>query len=155
MSEMIGPDGRPPVFDGAAWISEDGRYWWNGFNWQLIQKRRFRPPIAVTLIVVAVLVIAGFVISKIPQPPPPPYGVTDAKIDSSTQFEFDYRRSSTCRNLTFDYRFYDAGSREVDEFADEKQSNVQGDRTLHFTIYTFSPIAANAVRFDAAPTCHV
>jgi len=154
MAEMIGPDGRQPVFDGAAWVSQDGRYWWNGAGWQLNQKRRFRPPIAVTLIVVAFLALAGFVISKIPQPPPDPYGVSNAKIDSSTQFEFDYRRPTACKDLTFDYLFYDAGSHQVDEFADEKHSQVSADRTVHFTIYTFTGIASNAVRFVATPTCN-
>jgi phage terminase large subunit-like protein len=154
MSEMIGPDGRPPVFNGAAWVSEDGRYWWNGSDWQLNQKKVFRPPIAVTLIVVAFLAVAGFVISKIPQAAPEPYGVTNMKIDSSTQVEFDYRRSTKCQDLTFNYVFFDKSGQPVDNFVGETHNTVRGDATIHFTINSFTPIASNAVRFVATPTCH-
>ena len=154
MSEMIGPDGRPPVFNGAAWVSQDGRYWWNGSDWQLNQKKVFRPPIAVTLIVVAFLAIAGFVISKIPQAPPEPYGVTNMKIDSTTQFEFDYRRKTTCKDLTFEYVFFDNNGTEVDRIAGETHNTVHGDVTTHVTVNSFTSFNSSAVRFTATPTCH-
>ena len=137
---MIGPDGRPPVFDGAAWISADGRYWWNGEGWLRIKRRAFRPPIAVALLVIAVLAIAAFVLLKIPQPSPPPYGVSNMKIDSNTQFEFDYRRSTACKDLTFEYVFFDQSGQQVDRYADEKHNAVLGDVTNHFTIYSFTPL---------------
>jgi hypothetical protein len=154
MSDMIGPDGRPPVFDGAAWVSADGRYWWNGSDWQLNQKKRFRPPIAVTLIVVVVVAGALYLVSRIPQPPPAPYGVTNMKIDSSTEFEFDYRRSTTCKDLTFEYVFFDSKGQEVDRYAGETHNTVKGNDTLHFTINSFTPIASASSRFVATPTCH-
>ena len=89
MSAMVGPDGKPPTFDGAAWVSQDGRYFWNGAAWQPIKRRGFQLPIALPLIIVAVLVGAWFVLQHLPQPSPIKYGVTNARIDSSTEFEFD------------------------------------------------------------------
>src|SRR5260370_30278177 len=90
MAAEVGPDGQPPRFDGAAWVSQDGKYFWNGAAWQKIKRPRFRPPIAITVIVVLVVVVAGFVAKSIPQPAPPPYGVTNGKIKNATQFEFVY-----------------------------------------------------------------
>jgi hypothetical protein len=119
-----------------------------------IKRRAFRPPIAVALLVIAFVALAGFVVYKIPQPPPPPYGVSNMKIDSSTQFEFDYRRSTACKDLTFEYVFFDQPGQQVDRYADEKHNAVLGDVTNHFTIYSFTPLDPRGVRFDATPTCH-
>jgi hypothetical protein len=154
MSEMIAPDGRAPIFDGASWVSQDGRYWWNGAAWQLIKKPGFRPPIAVAVIVLALLAGAWYVFPKIiPRVAPPAYGVTNTTIDSSTHFEFDYRRSTACNDLTFGYLFFDNGGHQVDKLADEKHSQVLGNKTYHFHIYSFVAIDSRAVRFDAMPTC--
>ena len=38
MSTEIGPDGRPAVFDGAGWVSSDGRYRWNGSTWAAVPR---------------------------------------------------------------------------------------------------------------------
>ena len=32
--QVIGPDGRPAVFRGSAWVSSDGQHFWNGAEWQ-------------------------------------------------------------------------------------------------------------------------
>jgi hypothetical protein len=154
MSAMVGPDGKPPTFDGAAWISQDGRYFWNGAAWQPIKKRGFRLPIALPLIIVAVLVGAWYVLQHLPQPSPIKYGVTNARIDSSTEFDFDYARPKTCNDLTFDYPFFDKSGQLVDTFTDEKHSQVDGGRTVHFDVFIFVAINSHAVRFDAIPTCH-
>jgi len=154
MSEMVGPDGRPPVFDGAAWISSDGRYWWSGAAWQPIKKPGYRPPIAVALIVVVVVVAGVYLAIKIPQPPPAAYGVTNAKIDSSNEFEFDYRRPTTCNKLTFIYVFFDSGKHEVARLGDQNiPRRVLGDHTYHYDTFTYSGMGANPVRFEALPTC--
>ncbi len=156
MAVELGPDGRPPRFDGAAWVSQDGKYFWNGAAWQRIKRQRFRPPIAVTVIVVVVVVLAGYVAKSIPQPAPPPYGVTNGKINTSTQFEFDYRRSTTCNNLTFDYMFFDKGGTQVNTFAGQQTNKVLANNNYHFTINLFFGLAIDpkAVRFTANPTCH-
>ncbi len=156
MAVELGPDGRPPRFDGAAWVSQDGKYFWNGAAWQRIKRQRFRPPIAVTVIVVVVVVLAGYVAKSIPQPAPPPYGVTNGKINNSTQFEFDYRRSTTCNNLTFDYMFFDKGGTQVNTFAGQQTNKVLANNNYHFTINLFFGLAIDpkAVRFTANPTCH-
>ncbi len=156
LSEMIGPDGQPPTFNGAAWVSKDGRYFWNGTAWQAAVKRRGRPNFI--LIGIAIVFIAGiaWAVHSIPGPTDStPYGVTNAKIDSSTQVEFDYRSKTTCNTLTFDYTFFDAGGTKVDEFLDEQQSQITAGKTYHFTITaTGTSINAKATRFTAAPTCH-
>src|SRR5579859_1313761 len=101
---MIGPDGQPPTFNGTSWLSRDGRYFWNGTAWQPIVRRRGRPNLV--LIGIAIVIIAGvaLAIKTIPGPKDTtPYGVTNAKIDSPTQVEFDYRSQTACNTLTFHY----------------------------------------------------
>jgi hypothetical protein len=155
MSAMLGPDGKAPTFSGGAWVSADGRYWWNGGTWQPIKKRGWRPPIAVPLIVLAVVVGAWYFVTHVQsKTPPEPYGVTNARIDSSTEFEFNYRRATSCKDLTFDYAFLDKAARQVDKYTDEQHSQVDADTTSHFDVFTFTAINAKAVRFNAVPTCH-
>ncbi len=155
VSEMIGPDGQPPTFTGAAWVSRDGRYFWNGTAWQLAVRRR-RPNFVVIGLAIVILAGIALAIRAIPGPTDStPYGVTNAKIDSVTQIEFDYRAAKSCNTLTFDYKFYDTGGAQVDEFQDEQQSQVSAGRTYHFTITANGQsIDAKAVRFTADPTCH-
>src|SRR5216684_2480261 len=85
-----------------------------------------------------------------------PYGVTNGKIDNSTQFEFDYRRSTTCNNLTFDYVFFDQGGSQVSTFAGQQTNKVLANSNYHFTINLFFGLAIDpkAVRFTASATCH-
>jgi hypothetical protein len=155
MSEMVGPDGNAPSFDGAAWISQDGRYWWNGAAWQPIKRRGFRPPIAVAGIVLVIVAGAWFVLKSLPQPPPPQNGVSNTKIDSPTQFEFDYRRATTCNDITFLYTFFDSGGHAVGTYPDQQHNKMIGGRSYHVTVNAFGvSIDPHAVRFDAAPTCH-
>jgi len=154
MSDMIGPDGKPPVFDGAAWISSDGRYWWNGTDWQLHKKKAFRPPIALFLIIVALVGGAWYLFHNVFPAPATQYGVTNMKIDSSTQFEFDYRRKTTCKDLTFEYVFFDKNGTEVDRIAGETHNMIKGDVDTHVTVNSFTSLDPNATRFTATPTCH-
>ena len=83
-------------------------------------------------------------------------GVSNARIDSSTEIEFDYLRSQTCKNLMFEYRFFDRGSNEVDTFHDVKGDTVEGGITHHFDIQTdpSQPIDSRATRFVADATCN-
>lgn len=155
MSAMVGPDGQPPTFDGAAWVSQDGRYWWNGAAWQPIKRKGFQPPYAVIVIVVVVLAGAWFVLQHLPQPAQPQNGVSNAKIDSPTQFEFDYRRSTSCNDLTFAYTFYDGGGHVVGRYPDQLHNKMIGGRTYHVTVDASGvSIDSHAVRFDAVATCH-
>ena len=118
MDFQVGPDGQPPRFDGAAWVSQDGRHFWNGGAWQPIKKPRTR--ISGLVVALAVLIVAGvaFIVYAVFSPKPfEGDGVSNARIDSSTEIEFDYLRSQTCKNLMFEYRFFDRGSNEVDTFS--------------------------------------
>jgi hypothetical protein len=82
--------------------------------------------------------------------------VSNSKIDSRTEIEFDYRRASTCSNLTFEYRFYDSGGKQIDVFHDLKGDRVAGGVTVHYDITgdPTQPIDSHAVRFVADATCH-
>lgn len=157
LSELIGPDGRPPTFDGAAWISRDGRYWWNGTAWQPIVARR-RPNFALIGMVIGIIALIGFVIYAYPRPiiDTRTYGATNATIDSATRIEFDYRAQDSCNNLTFIYTFYNAQGIKVGEFQDEHPSHVSAGQSYHFTIdfnagLTIDP---SATRFTATPNCN-
>src|SRR5258708_34898773 len=101
MDFQVGPDGQPPRFDGAAWVSQDGRHFWNGAAWQPIKKPRTR--ISGLVIALAVLVVAGVAFIAYAVLSPKPFegeGVSNARIDSSTEIEVDYRRGTTWRELT-------------------------------------------------------
>jgi hypothetical protein len=153
----VGPDGQPPRFDGAAWVSQDGKYWWNGAAWQPVARSRtFRP--SVFLIVLAVLIFGavGYVALNALHQPYAGEGVSNAKIDSRTEIEFDYRRGSTCNNLTFQYNFFDGNGKQVDTFDDVKGGPVDGGVRTHFDIKgdASQPIDSRAVRFEANATCH-
>jgi hypothetical protein len=160
MSAEIGPDGQPPRFDGAAWVSQDGRYWWNGVAWQPVAKPRgFRPSILVVVLAVFIFGAVGYIGFNLVRQFHQPYageGVSNAKIDSSTEIEFDYRRGSTCNDLTFQYDFYDQNSSHVDVFHDITGGKVDGGVTTHFDIKgdASQPIDSRAVRFEATATCH-
>ena len=153
MDFQVGPDGQPPRFDGAAWVSQDGRHFWNGGAWQPMKKPRTR--ISGLVIALGVLIVAGVAYILFAELSPRPFegdGVSNARIDSSTEIEFDYIRSTTCSNLTFEYRFYDRGSNQVDTFHDIKAHApvvvvgriVEGlDQIPHFEEYSMIEIKAN------------
>lgn len=153
---MIGPDGLPPTFTGAAWVSQDGKYWWNGTYWQPIASKR-GPNFALIGIAIAIIVVIAFVVIAFPRPiiDTTTYGVTNATIDSPTQIEFDYRAQDSCNNLTFVYTFYNAQGIKVSELQDEQPSQVTAGKSSHFTISTNSgqQIDPSATRFTT-PTCH-
>jgi hypothetical protein len=153
---MIGPDGQPPTFNGAAWVSQDGRYWWNGTAWQAATKPRRRPNLV--LIGIGIVIVAGVLLAIRTIPGPKdntPYGVTNAKIDSPTQIEFDYRSQTACNTLTFHYTFYGSAGATVDDRDDQMQSQVSAGKTYHFTITASDKaIDSRATRFTASPTCH-
>ena len=156
---MLGPDGRPATFDGAAYVSSDGRYWWNGAAWMPLNRpvRGFRLSVGQIVVLIAVLVI-GFVAWTyvVPDifPPDVQYGVTNPKIDSPTQVEFDYIRGTACSELSFRAVFYDVNGNQVRVFDDSTINNVPSNRTVHFTLRITPPLPSNAVRFDALPACH-
>ena len=153
---MIGPDGQPPTFNGAAWVSRDGRYWWNGTAWQAAVKPKRRPNLV--LIGIGIVIVAGvaLAIRSIPGPTDnTPYAVSNAKIDSATQVEFDYRSKTACNTLTFHYTFFSSTGSTVDDRDDQEQSQVIAGKTYHFTITASDKaIDSRATRFTASPTCH-
>lgn len=135
-------------------MSDDGRYRWNGVVWQPMQRRVELPfgwIIGAVLLAAAVFLVLNFVL---PTLYPPPMGVTNQKIDSPTQVEFDYARATGCNELTFRAVFYDNADNQVQVFDDSTISSVPANKTVHFTITISPPLPSTAVRFDADPACH-
>ena len=156
MSELIDPGGHHPRFDGAAWISQDGRFWWNGTAWQPIVRPR-QVPWALIGMAVAIVAVIAFVIHAYPRQiiDTTQYGVTNAQIDSPTLIEFDYRAKDSCNNLDFIYTFYNAQGIKVGEFQDQQSSQVTAGKSYHFSIASASgQIDPSATRFTATPVCH-
>jgi hypothetical protein len=157
MDFQVGPDGQPPRFDGAAWVSQDGRHFWNGAAWQPIKKPRSR--VSGLVIVLALFILAGLAFTAYKVLSPKPFegnGVSNTKIDSRTEIEFDYKRATTCANLTFEYRFYDTSGKQVDVFHDLKGGRVVGGISVHYDITgdPKEPIDSRAARFVADATCN-
>jgi hypothetical protein len=135
-------------------MSENGRYRWNGVVWQPVQRRMELPYgwiMGAFLLVVVGLLLWNFVI---PMLNPPLMGVTNQRIDSRTQVEFDYARDTGCNELTFRLVFYDSADNQVQVFDDSTISSVPADKTVHFTLTVSPPLPSAAVRFDADPACH-
>lgn len=157
MDVMVGPDGRPATFDGAAWVSQDGRYWWNGAAWQPTARKGGTNlfVLGVGLAVLAAVALAVFGVIKPGSPPAAPVvmGVTHARIDSPTQIEFDYARSSTCAQLDFEVVFYDQAGRAVGDYTSSFVNDVTGGVEHHYVFQTRDTIPSTAVRFTATPTC--
>jgi hypothetical protein len=157
MSVQLGPDGQRPAFNGTAWVSQDGRHFWNGAAWQPFASKSTRPSGLVIVLAIVVVAIGGYILVSALGPHPfEGDGVSNTKIDSRTEIEFDYRRSSTCSNLTFEYKFFDSGGKQVDVFDDATGGQVAGGATHHFDIKAdpAQPIDSRAVRFEADATCH-
>ncbi len=155
--QLIDPSGHQPHFDGAAWVSQDGNYWWNGTAWQPIVRRR-KVPWGVVGGVLGVIVVAAFVIHSFPRQliDTSTYGATNARIDSSNLIEFDYRAHDNCNNLTFIYTFYNQPGIKVSEFPDQQPKQVTAGQTYHFSIAIGNgqQIDSSATRFTVTPTCH-
>ena len=92
MDAMVGPDGRPPQFNGATWVSADGKHWWNGGAWQPIKRPGLEIPIALPAIILLIVVGTWFVVTRVLPPPGSSLvvmGVSNARIDSSSEIELD------------------------------------------------------------------
>src|SRR6266508_5899068 len=151
MNVMVAPDGKPAQFNGQAWISQDGKYWWNGAAWQRTGQRR-GPNLFVVGMGVLIMGAVGLVVTGVIRPAPPPpspkvvMGVTNTKIDSSTQIEFDYARSSNCDQVSFEITFYDKAGRALDRYRGVTQF-VSAGVTHHYVFHTEHAIPATSVRF--------
>jgi len=156
MDAMLGPDGRPSRFDGAAWISSDGRYWWNGAAWQPIRRPRLHFPFALLGIILVLLVGAWFVVTRVLPPARSTavvLGVSNARIDNSSQVELDYVRADTCADLTFELVFYDKAGHPLGTYVTDHHYGVTGGAEHHYVFFTVDSIPAGAVRFDAVANC--
>jgi hypothetical protein len=157
MDAMTAPDGRPALFDGAAWVSQDGRYWWNGAAWQPIKRKGFHPNFFVMgmglLVVAALAYMVTGVMRNTANTPAIALGVTNAHIDNEIRISFDYSRATTCNHLTFNYAFFDKGGKKISDYQDETPTNVTGHKLYHFSRWVSPPLSSSAVRFTVADVC--
>lgn len=123
---------------------------------QPIVRRFFRRPRLLVGLVIAAIALA-IIVKVLSAQPYAGDGVSNAKIDSPTRIEFDYRPRSSCSNLNLEYKFFDSSGKQVDELADTKPDQVDRGRNYHFVITAQTgvrAIDARAVRFEADATCN-
>ena len=105
------------------------------------------------LVCIAILVFIGHgVYDAVPSGPAP--GVTNARIDSLYQIEFDYARATPCHSVTFTYVFYDGSGNKLSTYKDASRADVPAHRTFHVTVSLNAPLEPSASRFDALDACH-
>jgi len=154
---ILGPDGRPASFDGAVWVSQDGRYWWNGATWQpVVRRRRFRVNgfvVFMGLVCLGILVFIGHGVYDAVTSGPAP-GVSNARIDNLYQIEFDYARAAPCHSVTFTYLFYGSNGKKLSTYDDATRADVPAHRVFHVTVSLNAPLDPSANRFDALDACH-
>jgi hypothetical protein len=156
VDEIMGPDGRPAHFNGAAWISSDGAYWWNGANWQrFVVRRRFRINGFVVVMLLLCAGVASYLIYQYThQPPAVAQGVYNTNIVSSTEIQYDYQRATSCTDVTFEYLFFDKGGVKVEDFLGDGHHNVQAMQVYHVHVTLTTALPSSAVRFTAVAACH-
>ncbi|HET7421811.1 MAG TPA: hypothetical protein VFL27_15635 [Candidatus Dormibacteraeota bacterium] len=164
MSELPPPppgESAPAPTPNAAPVTVDsaGRRWyWDGTQWRpavAAAPARRRP--TRLLAGVTGLIVLG-VIYFLTSGHGSTQKISNAKIDSATQLEFDYHASSDCSNLTFSYTFYDSSGKQVDVWNGETSHSVQSGHDYHITASadpsSGQAIDSSASRFQVAPTCH-
>ena len=151
---LVDPSGQKPSFDGAAWVSQDGKFWWNGTTWQPIARPQ-RRPWGIIAIAIAIIAVAAFVIHAMPRQiiDTNTYGATNTVIDGPTQIEFDFRSQDSCSDLTFIYSFHNPQGIKVGEVDDPTGRSVSGGQVYHFTIALSQPIDTSATSYTVTPNC--
>lgn len=144
---------QPPVA-GTVTTDASGRRWfWDGAQWKPLAAKRRNLRWLWSLAILVVIGIGYAVFGHQSTPT-----ISNAKIDSPTQIEFDYHASSSCSNLTFSYTFYDSGGSKLDTWNGESSHKTDSGTDYHITV-TADPnnsqsIPSSATRFDVTPTCH-
>jgi hypothetical protein len=157
MDEIVGPDGRPAHFNGAAWISSDGAYWWNGATWQrYVVRRQFRINGFVVVMLLLCAGVASYLVYQYThQPPPVAQGVFNTRIVSSTEIQFDYQRATSCRDVTFEYLFFDKKDGRVQDLFGDGHHDVAAMQVNHVDVTLVTALPSSAVRFVVVDTCHL
>src|SRR2546425_7129504 len=57
---QIGAGGRRAVFDGSAWVSADGQYYWDGAKWLPLEKPDARLPLLNLGIGILIVALVGY-----------------------------------------------------------------------------------------------
>jgi hypothetical protein len=136
-------------------LSPDGKYFWNGSQWQPVAAPKTSNAWKVWLVIFAIGGVIAYFGSGSHSSTPPT--ISNAKIDSAHQVEFDYYAATDCNDLTFEYAFYDDGGNRVDDFVGSTHNTVRQGQSYHFTSTDFTigeSIASAATRFDVYASCH-
>jgi hypothetical protein len=149
-------------------LSPDGRYRWDGSAWQPVTVEELAaqsrasivaPPKKKNLWWVWPLVIIG-VVGAIALGggghTSTPQMISNAKIDSGLQIEFDYYASTSCGNLTFQYAFYDSNANQLGLSNGAESHSVSSGKSYHVTVAAATlddRIPANATNFTVSPRC--
>lgn len=169
MGTPDGPVSAKPAEDAVwdaqnnRWLSADGRHFFNGTQWQAVPAGGMaqRPGFKLgPRTIVGLLIVLGLIgYAAYNALAPKTYygnGVTNAKIDSSTQIEFDYHADKDCSSHVFDYLFYDSSGKQVGEFSDTTGDAVQSGHDYHYTVTDSNAgesIPSSATRFVANGSC--
>lgn len=140
---------------GQVTVDAAGRRWfWTGTQWQPMGasgRRNLRWLWTLGIVIVVGIGYAVFHNSSTAT-------ISNTKIDSSTQIEFDYHAPKDCGNLTFSYNFKDSSGKTVDTWNGETSHSVQSGHDYHITAsadaQTGQAINSSATGFDVTPTCH-
>lgn len=65
MATGIGPDGRPAVFEGGGWVSQDRRFRWNGGVWLPVKSQLVGYWLQRVGVSIVFLALVGYVIVTI------------------------------------------------------------------------------------------
>jgi hypothetical protein len=111
------------------------------------------------LVLLVLLAVAALLIAFVVLHPTTDYGqgVTNAKIDSSLKFEFDYHAVQSCRYEDVVYVFFDAKGNRLGRFADTTMNAVVAGKNYHYIVTADQPsmtLDPQAVRFQANASCN-
>jgi hypothetical protein len=118
------------------------------------------PAVGARRLILLVLLAVGVVLAAVVALHPKTdygQGVTNARIDSSVKFEFDYHAIQSCRYEDVVYVFFDAKGNRRGSFADTTMNAVIAGRDYHYIITAYLPsmtLDPRAVRFQANASCN-
>lgn len=111
------------------------------------------------LVLLVLLAVGAMLVAFVVLHPKTDYGpgVTNAKIDSPTRFEFDYHADKSCKFEDVVYVFFDRNGNKLGRFADTTMNAVVAGKDYHYIITAEQPtmtLDSRAVRFEADASCN-
>jgi len=85
---------------------------------------------------------------------PSPRACSTPNIVSGYAIEFDYQRATSCKDVTFEYHFYDKKGASVGDLVGDGHHAVTAMQVSHVHVSMIDALPSSAVRFVAVDTCH-